>query len=130
MKPSLVLRMRPCGSVKLRCALGAGSADDGLVGLRAAAGLLLLLDAALLVGRGLRLSLQLSFGLGDPGDPLLPVGDPVGQFFATLVAVQPVVLGICGLPPASNRPRPAIRPDASSCADSSLSWSCVWTLSP
>ena len=52
--------MRPCGSVKLRCALGAGSSDDGLAGLLAAAVLLLLLDAALLVGRGLRLSLQLS----------------------------------------------------------------------
>jgi hypothetical protein len=32
--------------------------------------------------------------LGDPGDPLLLVGDPVGQFVATLVAVQPVVCGL------------------------------------
>ena len=73
----------------------------GLAGLLAALGLtallLLGLDATLLVGCGLRLSLQLGLGLGDPGDPLLLVGDPVGQFVAAFVAVQLVVFGICGL---------------------------------
>jgi hypothetical protein len=50
-----------------------------------------------LVSCGLCLRLQLSLGLSDLGDPLLLVGNPVGQFVTSFVAVQLVVFGICGL---------------------------------
>src|SRR6266542_4410892 len=83
------------------CGRLVGRRRGGLAGLLAALGLaallLLGLDATLLVGRGLRLGLQLSLGLGDPGDPLLLVGDPVGQLVAAFVAVQLVLFGIGGL---------------------------------
>ncbi|MCP3468697.1 hypothetical protein [Bradyrhizobium sp. CCGUVB23] len=79
------------------CGRLVGWRRGGLAGLLAtlslAALLLLGLDATLLVGRGLGLRLQFSLGRSDPGDPLLLVGDPVGQFVATFGAVQPVVFG-------------------------------------